>query len=451
MSSVAVASLLLLALPQASGPLPSPGAQDALPGPAPKAPPSDVVVFIGDDMNWFDVDNIPTPNLDRLMAAGSAWRRFYTSPVCSPTRYAVHFGRWPRRDGFLYGIDSAFGEPGNPHADEDLESLADLFKGRGYQTGYFGKWHMGVQYYGQNGFADPDLSPLFMGYDTWRAGTWENIQAPGQPAQGYYLWDRLDDGHLTAAVTSYAEQDLADAVNAWWLEKAHPTRKRFGCVAFRLAHAPFDMPPASLLPQGHPTGSMDTRERFECMVIAMDTLLDHMIKFDENDPDGEIDLSTTLVCFLGDNGTPLTASGTQPSNKVKATTFEGGIRCPLVIAGPRFAQGHVDSTAIVSAVDLFATLARWLGRPVPAGTAEDSIPIQTKARQWTMAERVFNGNDDFAIVLGTWKFRRFNGAEELYDLAADPDELTPLDPTDPMYAALMAQIMAIEASLPPRS
>ena len=403
----------------------------------------DVLVLVADDVNWYDVDNVATPNLDRLMAAGSTWRRFYSFPVCSPTRYALQYGRWPRRDGILGVLESVNGEVrSKPHPDEALASIGDLFQGQGFLSGFFGKWHTGLQFYGPGGTANPLVTPLFIGYDTWRAGTGNNVI-------DYFLWDRIDDGTETQGVMSYIDEELIDTVGNWWLANEPSRRRRFAFVGFHLAHAPFHAPPAYLLPPGHPAPET-TREEFECMVMAMDSLIDRLIRFDDDDPDGEVDLETTLVVLVGDNGTPSPAAGPQPATRVKGTTYEGGIRTPLILAGPGFQKGELDTTSIVSPVDLFATFSTWLGIPRPRGVAEDSIPIQKKARTWTMSERVFM-QDDFAIVLDFWKLRRVDGIEELFDLASDPDELSPLDPNDPAHAEVVAQIRSIEEGLPPRA
>ena len=406
------------------------------------APPrGDVALILLDDVNWFDVDNVATPAIDRLMEAGTTWRRFYSSPVCTPTRYALLYGRWPRRDGILEILESSNGSTRNkPHPDEGLQSLADLLKGQGYQTAFFGKWHTGLQFYGQNGTANPNLTPLFIGFDTWRAGSTSNVN-------DYFLWNRLDDGSETPT-SSYADQDLANAVSEWWSESAG-VRRRFATVGFRLAHTPIHTPPASLLPAGLPTPSTP-REEFEAMLMAFDELLDRMIRFDAADPDGEIDLATTLVVLAADNGTAPLVAGQQPASRLKGTTYEGGVRCPLVIAGPGFEGGGVDDQGLVAPVDLFSTVVRWLRMPPIQGAAEDSVAIQSKSRRWLLTERVSSTDDDLAIVFDTWKLRRFNGIEQLFDLALDPAELTPLDPEDPAYVRIVDQIRAIEAALPPR-
>ena len=56
-----------------------------------------VIVMVADDLGWNDVGfhggDIETPSLDRLAAEGMELNRFYTTPICSPTRAALMTGR----------------------------------------------------------------------------------------------------------------------------------------------------------------------------------------------------------------------------------------------------------------------------------------------------------------------------------------------------------------------
>ena len=67
-----------------------------------------VVIFLADDLGWADVGfrdgPIDTPSLDRLAAEGMQLDRFYTTPICSPTRAALMTGRDPIRLGVVYGV-----------------------------------------------------------------------------------------------------------------------------------------------------------------------------------------------------------------------------------------------------------------------------------------------------------------------------------------------------------
>ena len=71
--------------------------------------PPNVVIFVADDLGWADVgfhgeESIETPSLDRLSLDGMELPRFYTTPICSPTRAALMTGRDPMRLGVAYGV-----------------------------------------------------------------------------------------------------------------------------------------------------------------------------------------------------------------------------------------------------------------------------------------------------------------------------------------------------------
>ena len=63
---------------------------------------------MADDLGWNDVGyhggNIDTPSLDKLAEQGVQLNRFYTTPICSPTRAALMTGRDPMRLGIAYGV-----------------------------------------------------------------------------------------------------------------------------------------------------------------------------------------------------------------------------------------------------------------------------------------------------------------------------------------------------------
>ena len=107
-----------------------------------------VVVILADDLGYGDVQcyggKIPTPNIDRLAAAGMRFTDAHTSSsVCSPTRYGLLTGRYNWRSklkrGVLGGLSPRLIEPGRM-------TLASLLKAQGYHTGCVGKWHLGMDW-----------------------------------------------------------------------------------------------------------------------------------------------------------------------------------------------------------------------------------------------------------------------------------------------------------------
>ena len=104
-----------------------------------------VIVMVADDLGWADVGfhgqtQIDTPSLDRLAAEGVQLNRFYTTPICSPTRAALMTGRDPMRLGVAYAVILPWQNNGI-HPEETF--LPELFRDAGYQTAMIGKWHLG--------------------------------------------------------------------------------------------------------------------------------------------------------------------------------------------------------------------------------------------------------------------------------------------------------------------
>ncbi|MBM3745567.1 MAG: arylsulfatase, partial [Acidobacteria bacterium] len=111
--------------------------------PAAAAPPN-VVIILADDLGWADVgfhgSEIRTPNLDRLATQGVRFERFYSYPLCSPTRSALMTGRSPMRLGVAYSVIrpwSSYGVPLEEHF------MPQSFQAAGYSTAMTGKWHLG--------------------------------------------------------------------------------------------------------------------------------------------------------------------------------------------------------------------------------------------------------------------------------------------------------------------
>ncbi len=103
-----------------------------------------IVIMLADDLGWSDVGfhggEIDTPSLDRLAAEGVELSRFYTTPICSPTRAALMTGRDPMRLGVAYAVIMPWMNIGI-HPREHF--MPQTFQAAGYQTAMVGKWHLG--------------------------------------------------------------------------------------------------------------------------------------------------------------------------------------------------------------------------------------------------------------------------------------------------------------------
>ena len=107
--------------------------------------PTNVVFVITDDQGYGDLGCtgnpiIKTPNIDQLATESSGLSDYHVAPTCSPTRCAVLTGHWTNRTGAWHTI------MGRSMLRENEVTVGQIFADAGYQTGMFGKWHLGDNY-----------------------------------------------------------------------------------------------------------------------------------------------------------------------------------------------------------------------------------------------------------------------------------------------------------------
>jgi len=449
------ALLLATALGAAPGARLAPAAADDRP---------DLVLIVADDLGWRDIDaSVPTPNLDWMRRNGIRFRRAYSNPNCSPSRYTLLFGRYAFRDdlGTIVRGQGMGGLPDveNPGAPVRRVSLPEVLKAGGYATAAFGKWHLNNELQG----IVAEL-PRAHGFDRFLAGMEFNAGLEG----GYSSWPRIDDGH-TQQSSEYSTRAIADAFAQWW--RAEPGRK-FAYVAFNAPHSPFHVPPPDLLPAGYVVGPA-LRHKYEAMIVALDTKLGDVL--------AAVDLARTLVVFVSDNGTP---GGMNPSQnvaapdqnpmKLKGTVFEGGVNVPMIAVGGALGETGVDCDTLVNTTDFFRTFAQLarvdLRRVLPAGYALDSQSFRSsllrprapdRPRTWAFAEIYKPNGPVYPKTLRRRMVtdRRFKLIEQadkqlFYDLLLDPLEEAPLDlallrPDEAAaFAALEARLATLDHGPP---
>jgi arylsulfatase A-like enzyme len=372
------------------------------------------------------------PRLAALAAHGVTFDNVWTNPMCSPTRAAVLTGLYGNRTGVLTAGDVL------PSSTTTLfEYLAARSTSR-YNMAVLGKWHLG----GRTGIQhvrDAGV-PIFHGFLEAQIGD-------------YFRWNIAHLDGTTTPTTTYATTAITDlAID--FLDQHHRTRPNdpwFAYVAYNAPHAPNQVPPTSLhrVDVGGlaPGTRSNSRAVYQAMLHAMDTEIGRLLD--------KVDLSRTLVIFLGDNGTPERMKTEERMFRGgKTEVFEGGVRVPLIVAGAGVTRRGRDASLVVS-TDLFATIG------VAAGVSQrvigDSFGLQpllvasptASGRTHAFTELCNNRVARFAIRDLHYKLSYDSGVWALFDLRSDPGERTNMygsAPTLTAQHALERELAAIRAT-----
>jgi arylsulfatase A-like enzyme len=392
--------------------------------------PGNVMVLMADDLgcDMLSVfsghpDAPPTPHLHALAASGVAFQAAYTDPVCSPTRACVLTGRYAFRTG-IGSFLSPFGtvehslQPAEITLPEALEAIAPW----PFESSAVGKWHL---------TAPPlnvGLAPNQQGFD-WFEGVPGNLYF----SQTYFSHTNIRNG-VAVTSTTYSTTEQVDTALRRTVEMREPWLLY---VAFNAGHEPWHVPPASLhnyALSGNPANT--PVEHYRASVQALDAEIGRLL----GSMDPAVRARTTFL-FIGDNGSPNEVV-TAPSipGRSKGTLYEGGVRVPLIIAGPGVAYPGSQCHALVNSVDLFptvldlcgasagaqATLRRGDGLSLMPYLAE---PWLSSQREWVFATRFSpNGFGPYSslgrmIRNSRWKLIERQGQGDLFfDMASAQGE-----------------------------
>jgi arylsulfatase A-like enzyme len=313
---------------------------------APESPPS-LLVIVLDDVGTDAVgtwgehpDAPPTPTIDALAAEGVLFRNAWSTPACAPTRATIMTGRHGRRTGIGSGLPP-WTSPWGLQLDEvTLAEAVDLGP-VDHATVATGKWHLSAPSVGG------PRHPLEQGFDHFD-GSLGNLlpnQASDRGPQAYDDWERDVDGVMGRSHT-WAPTVAIDAALAAIREAEGPW---LAYVALQAAHTPYQAPPPELLDEPVPEDADDVT-LFRAMVRAADREIGRLL--------AEVDLATTTVVLLGDNGTPpeVTTPPFVPA-LAKETVAEGGVGIPFLIAGAGVEAPGAETPVPVHTTDILPTLA----------------------------------------------------------------------------------------------
>jgi len=414
---------------------------------------------------------VRTPTIARLQQTGLMFQEAYTNPICGATRACIHTGQYALRTGFgenLRDPDSA-GPIGLRLSDSLPWLPRAIHTGRPgvYETGMFGKWHLSDAYNSVTSYPFPPPNTnldhaVAVGYDH------SAIHFPNYG--GSYSWYKVVDG-VIQPTTGYVSPPY-DTTN--WSASVHVTdalawintrtKPWFANVAFNAPHAPFTVPPFSLLSAATiaelnaanltpgmtvPSTSsyFGTQLVWRAAMESVDTCIGQLLS-----GISPAEMAKTMVIVSGDNGTVVNALPPGFLHS-KREVYRGGSQVPLLVQGPLVVQPGRKPVDVVHSVDLYATILDIV-RARPPATVKDLdgvsfLPViqnspgkrkrlftevlkpwgNTDPTQWTIVQR--------ALFDGRWRYVVRQGVPELYDDHADFLEATNVLAANPDVGARM--------------
>lgn len=455
--------------------------------PAPARP--NIVLILADDIGYGDIGcqggrHARTPNLDRLARDGMRFTDAHSpASTCSPSRRALLTGvySWRQQPGSsIMPGDAPLSIPvGSP-------TLPSLLKQAGYRTGVVGKWHLGLGLergrQDWNGELAP--GPLEIGFDYCflipatgdRVPTVfvENHRVvgldPRDPLRVDYdkkIGDeptgRENPELLKLKATRRHDNTIVNGVGRLgWMSGGHSARWKDEDIADTLAQkaitfigqggpGPFFLYLAThdihvpRIPNRRFVGTSPVGTRGDAIQQLDDTVGQVLAALER------LQLAdNTLVIFSSDNGGVMDDGYADvgrndykpnaPLRGGKNTLFEGGHRVPFLARWPGHIAPGATSDALLTLIDLPATLAALTGAAVPAGGCRDSVNVlpvllgrTTVSPRETFVAHNGGTNPPFGLRVGPWKLiapggqtkppQLFNLADDLgeqHDLAADP-------------------------------
>lgn len=371
------------------------------------------LVFIADDFGVdvskhysYSTDVPSTPSIDLIQGDGIVFENFWVTPACTTTRGSLISGL----HAFSSKIDHVPAViPSNTKTIQ--QALKSDFLKQKYQTGIFGKWHLG----GQNASA---TQPNDFGVDNY-FGNLFNLP-------DYFNWDYTKNGEQGSS-TTYHTTVVGDEALAW-IDSQPASQPWFAWVAFSAPHVPFHNPPDELLSQYKNAES--NRDKYFAMVEAMDTTIGKVLSGLREEAK-----KNTIIVFMGDNGTPLQAMTTEVFEKTKGkgTVYEGGIRTPLIIGGEPVINKGTRHSALVNITDFFATFMSLANskEDLPAGLVNTDHSYNfsdlltegggsNPRRTTNYSEFIVDSKLSWTVRNDRYKYIfHDSGTEELFDISVD--------------------------------
>lgn len=421
-----------------------------------------IIIIMADDLGWGDVgfngSEIRTPNIDQLAKEGITLTRFYTAPVCSPTRAGLMTGRYPNRFGLRETVVPPWSTFG---VDLSEKFLPELLKDAGYlNRTVLGKWHLG--------HAKKDYLPLSKGFTHFYGHYNGAIDYFTHKREGELDWHNdwetsFDKGYSTDLISDEAVKCISN------YSKIPSPFLLY--VAYNAPHGPLQAKEEDLLAYGYDktkpsfgkrkgeddntegsTGKGNTvRQTYSAMVTCMDRGIGRILaQLKESNID-----DNTIVLFFSDNGAAPGEGGS--SGELRGTKFQewdGGVRSPAVIKWPNKFKAGTQNDQLMGYIDVLPTLLNIVGLKGATPKPLDGVNVfpALKGKQKEIKRELYLGAG--ALISNQWKLVKADAGnthmkhkeDQLFDIVKDPLEKSNLKVShDGVYQQMLKKLAPYEA------
>ncbi|WP_319589329.1 arylsulfatase [uncultured Draconibacterium sp.] len=386
---------------------------------------------------------IKTPVLDKLAEQSLNLTNFYVSPVCAPTRASLMTGRFSERTG-VYDTYN-----GGATMSSNEITIAELMKENGYQTGIFGKWHLGDNY---------PYRPIDQGFNEALVHRGGGVGQPGD-VMNYFFGDSsyfnpvlFKNGNPVQTIGYCSDvytNELIDFIKN--NQKSGDAKPFFAYLSFNAPHTPLQLPEEyynrykdvefdanefevydEAVPKMKPREIEDAKKVYG-MVTNID---DNIGKVLQTIKDEDV-YSNTIIIFLTDNG-PQQNRYKCGLRERKSSVFGGGVRVPCLIHYPKKFKEKSEIDATFAHIDLLPSILDLCGVKQPnhnidgisifSSENEDYSAFENRTlffewgRGFLKKYRNFSAlKDNFKLVGNTGQKSGID-AFELLDVKNDPQE-----------------------------
>src|SRR5262245_49627563 len=406
-----------------------------------------------DDLRWDELGCTghpftKTPYINRIAREGVTFRNaFVTTPLCSPSRACFLTGQYAHAHGIIDNTDHS-------PLSHRLQTFPRQLERAGYENGFVGKWHMGVDdsarpgfrhwvsFKGQGTYFDPELningkSVNVKGYTTDILNDHAVRFLERKRSGPFFLY--LSHKAVHPELTQLADGSVSDPAGGKFIPADRPKNLYAGLPVPRRPNAhggPHGKPAlerkiADLPPLSAKTGTDDETVRNRLRMLAsaeegVGTILGILEK------SGQLD--NTFLVFTSDEGYFYGEHGLSFERRL---AYEESARIPLLIRYPAMIKrgSMVDGMALN--IDMAPTLLEVAGAPPLANVHGRSLLplLRGDTKGWRtsflierFSDKVFPRVADMgyqAVRTERWKYIRYKelaGMDEIYDLDSDPYE-----------------------------